>query len=48
MTREELVGGLVSIGEKEITGEGEAEVDAYFAPGFSFHGPTDASWTTRV
>jgi len=39
MTREELVGGLVRIGEKEMTGEVEAEVDAYFAPDFRFHGP---------
>jgi hypothetical protein len=39
MTREQLVSGLVRIGEKEMTGEDEAEVDAYFAPGFRFHGP---------
>jgi predicted ester cyclase len=39
MTREELVSGLVRIGERELTGDDEAEVDAYFAPGFSFHGP---------
>jgi hypothetical protein len=37
--REELVSGLVRIGEKEMTGEDEAEVDAYFAPEFRFHGP---------
>jgi hypothetical protein len=29
----------VRIGEKELTGEDEAEVDAYFAPEFRFHGP---------
>jgi hypothetical protein len=37
--RDELVSGLVRIGEKELTGEDEAEVDAYFAPDFRFHGP---------
>jgi hypothetical protein len=37
--REQLVSGLVRIGEKEMTGEDEAEVDAYFAPDFRFHGP---------
>ena len=31
-TRDERVSGLVGIGEKELTGEDEAEVDAYFAP----------------
>src|SRR5690242_14279026 len=39
ITREELVSGLVRIGEKEMTGEDEAEVDAYFAADFRFHGP---------
>jgi predicted ester cyclase len=39
MTRDELVSGLVRIGELEITGEDQAEVDAYFAPDFKFHGP---------
>jgi predicted ester cyclase len=42
--REELVGGLVRIGEKELTGEDEAAVDAYFAPDFSFHGPDGRQW----
>lgn len=37
--REELVSRLVRIGEKELTDEDEAEVDAYFAPDFRFHGP---------
>jgi hypothetical protein len=37
--REELVSELVRIGEKELTGEDEAQVDAYFAPDFRFHGP---------
>jgi predicted ester cyclase len=44
MTREELVSGLVRIGEKELTGEDEAEVDAYFAPEFRFHGPDGREW----
>ena len=39
MDRDELVSGLVRIGELEITGEDQAEVDAYFAPDFKFHGP---------
>ena len=38
-TRDERVNGLIRIGEKELTGENEAEVDAYFAPDFRFHGP---------
>ncbi len=44
MTREELVSGLVRIGEQELTGEDEAEVDAYFAPEFRFHGPDGRQW----
>jgi predicted ester cyclase len=39
MTRDDLVRGLVRIGELELTGERQEEVDAYFAPGFRFHGP---------
>ena len=39
MNRDDLVSGLVRIGELEITGEDQAEVDAYFAPDFKFHGP---------
>ena len=39
MSRDELVSGLVRIGELEITGEDQAVVDAYFAPDFKFHGP---------
>jgi predicted ester cyclase len=42
MDREELVGGLIRVGELELTGGEEAEVDAYFAPGFRFHGPDGA------
>jgi predicted ester cyclase len=38
-SREELVAGLIRVGELELTGEDEAEVDAYFAPDFVFHGP---------
>jgi predicted ester cyclase len=41
-SREELVAGLIRIGEKELTGEDEEEVDAYFAPDFQFHGPDGA------
>lgn len=37
--RDELVTGLVRIGELEVSGENQAEVDAYFAAGFQFHGP---------
>jgi predicted ester cyclase len=44
-SREELLAGLIRIGEKELTGEDEAEVDAYFAPGFTFHGPDGAEST---
>ena len=40
--REELVARLIRVGEQELTGEGEAEVDAYFAPDFVFHGPDGA------
>ena len=39
MSREDLVRGLVRVGELEITGENHAAVDAYFAPDFRFHGP---------
>src|SRR2546423_9736744 len=41
-SREELVTGLIRVGEQELTGEDEAEVDAYFAPDFAFHGPDGA------
>jgi predicted ester cyclase len=40
--RDERVAGLIRVGELELTGEHEAEVDAYFAPGFVFHGPDGA------
>jgi predicted ester cyclase len=41
-SREQLVKGLIRIGEQELTGDDEAEVDAYFAPDFAFHGPDGA------
>ena len=34
--------GLIRVGEQELTGENEAEVDARFAPDFAFHGPDGA------
>ena len=34
--------GLIRVGEKELTGEDEAQVDAYFARDFVFHGPDGA------
>jgi predicted ester cyclase len=40
--REERISGLIWVGELELTGENEAEVDAYFAPEFVFHGPDGA------
>jgi hypothetical protein len=39
MSRHELVSRLVRIGEMMVTGEHQAEIDAYFAPDFTFHGP---------
>lgn len=41
-SRDERVAGLIHVGELELTGEHEAEVDAYFAPDFVFHGPDGA------
>jgi hypothetical protein len=38
-SRQQLVKGLIRVGEQELTGEDEAEVDAYFAPDFAFQGP---------
>jgi hypothetical protein len=40
--REQRVADLIRIGEQELTGENETEVDAYFAPDFTFHGPDGA------
>jgi predicted ester cyclase len=42
ISREELVAGLIRAGEREVTGEDEEELDAYFAPDYSFHGPDGA------
>jgi predicted ester cyclase len=39
MSRDQLVSGLVRIGELEVSGKNQAEIDAYFAPDFRFHGP---------
>jgi predicted ester cyclase len=44
VSREELVSALVRIGELELTGENQAEVDAYFAPHFTFHAPDGGEW----
>ena len=41
-SREQRVLDLIRVGEQELTGEDEAEVDAYFAPNFAFHGPDGA------
>jgi predicted ester cyclase len=38
-SREERVRRLIRVGELEVSGEDEAEVDAYFAPDYVFHGP---------
>ena len=40
-SREARVSALIRVGE-ELTGETNEEVDAYFAPGFVFHGPDGA------
>ena len=41
-SRDERVERLIRVGEQELTGEDETAVDAYFAPGFAFHGPDGA------
>jgi hypothetical protein len=46
--REQRVADLIRIGEQELTGENETEVDAYFAPDFTFHGPTEPRRTTKA
>ena len=46
-SREERVSSLIRVGELELTGENEAEVDAYFAPEFVFHARTAPNWTTK-
>jgi predicted ester cyclase len=42
VSREELVAGLIRAGEREVTGEDEAELDAYFTSDYAFHGPDGA------
>ena len=42
--RDELVHGLVRTGELLVKGGGEVEVDAYYAPGYKFHGPGGGGW----
>ena len=42
LSREQRVASLTRVGELELRGENEAEVDAYFAPEFIFHGPDGA------
>jgi predicted ester cyclase len=44
MPRDELIGGLVRVGEQLMTGEDAAEVDAYFAPDYRLHGPDGGEW----
>ena len=41
-SRDERVRRLIRAGEQEVTGEDEADLDAYFAPGYAFHGPDGA------
>jgi predicted ester cyclase len=39
MSRDEFVARLVRAGELEVSGENQEEVDGYFSPHFTFHGP---------
>ncbi len=39
MNRNDLVQGLIRIGEQGIVREDDAAINAYFADGFVFHGP---------
>jgi predicted ester cyclase len=39
MSREEHVARLVRAGELEVAGADQDEIDAYFSPDFTFHGP---------
>ena len=39
MNRDEIVRGLIRIGEQAIVREDDAALDAYFAADFVFHGP---------
>ena len=42
--RDKRIKDLIRIGEMEMTGEDQAEIDAYFAPGFTFHLPDGSEW----
>ena len=44
MSRDERVRGLVRVGELMVAGTNQAEIDAYFAPDFTFHGPDGGEW----
>ena len=44
MTRDELVRGLVRIGEMELTGENQREIERTSRPNFTFHGPDGGEW----
>jgi hypothetical protein len=33
---------LIRVGEQEVSGEDQPEVDAYFAPNYAFHSPDGA------
>jgi hypothetical protein len=46
--RNERVKGLICIGEMEMTGEGHAQIDAYFAPASRSTPRTGPSGTTRA
>ena len=37
LARDELVSGLVRIGERLISGGGREQTDAYFSPTYTFH-----------
>jgi hypothetical protein len=41
-SRKERVSGLIRVGELELTGENEAEVECPFRSEFAFHGPDGA------
>ncbi len=42
--RDQRIKSLIRVGEMEMTGEDQAEIDAYFAPDFTFHGPDGSEW----
>lgn len=41
-SRAERIEALVRAGDLEVSGEDPAEIEAYFAPDFAFHGPDGA------